>query len=190
MAATAPRRPASCSPTPRRAPEPRCEALLDEGFARRCDPDRRPLRARNAPPVRTPRSARRDPRTDRTRDFPALRALNDRASGEELRRTRPRTRRPAAPARWREWMGRVEAVVFASARPVLREDLVPVVRANCNIDLILDDIRDELRGHPFMRSFRSRAVGAFAPSSGSAKPSEPRSAGQQNLNCRRRTRSS
>ena len=43
-------------------------------------------------------------------------------------------------------MGRVEAVVFASARPVLREDLARVVGANCNIDPILDDIRDELRG--------------------------------------------
>ena len=51
--------------------------------------------------------------------------------------------------RWREWMGRVEAVVFASARPVLREDLARVVGANCNIDLILDDICAELRGRPY-----------------------------------------
>jgi segregation and condensation protein B len=50
------------------------------------------------------------------------------------------------PLRWREWMGRVEAVVFASAPPVLREDLARVVGANCNIELILDDIRTELRG--------------------------------------------
>jgi hypothetical protein len=85
-------------------------------------------------------------------------------------------------------MGRVEAVVFPSARPVLREDLARVVGANRNIYLILDDIRTELRGRP-MRSFLSRAVGAFAPSSGSAKPSEPRSAGQENLNCRKRKRS-
>jgi segregation and condensation protein B len=53
------------------------------------------------------------------------------------------------PARWREWMGGVEAVVFASARPVLREDLARVVGANCNIELILDDIRTELRGRPY-----------------------------------------
>ena len=32
-----------------------------------------------------------------------------------------------APARWREWMGRVEAVIFASAEPVLRESLARVV---------------------------------------------------------------
>ena len=31
-----------------------------------------------------------------------------------------------APARWREWMGRVEAAIFASARPVLSEDLAQV----------------------------------------------------------------
>ena len=52
-------------------------------------------------------------------------------------------------ARWREWMGRVEAALFASARPVLREDLARVVGASCNIELILDDIRDELRGRPY-----------------------------------------
>ena len=52
-------------------------------------------------------------------------------------------------ARWREWMGRVEAALFASARPVLREDLARVVGASCNLDLILDDIRDELRGRPY-----------------------------------------
>ena len=39
--------------------------------------------------------------------------------------------------------------MFASARPVLREDLARVVGANCSIDLILDDIRDELRGRPY-----------------------------------------
>ena len=55
---------------------------------------------------------------------------------------------PAA-ARWREWMGRVEAAVFAAARPVLREDLAKVVGVSCNIELILDDIRAELRGRPY-----------------------------------------
>ena len=68
--------------------------------------------------VRPAGRARRDPRTDRTRDVPALRALS-----------MARTRRPTgeldteledlpAPARWREWMGRVEAAIFASAEPV------------------------------------------------------------------------
>jgi segregation and condensation protein B len=54
-----------------------------------------------------------------------------------------------APARWREWMGRVEAVIFASAEPVLREDLARVVGKACNLDLIIDDIRDELSPRPY-----------------------------------------
>src|SRR5208282_1827480 len=71
-----------------------------------------------------------------------------------------RTRRPTgeldteledlpAPARWREWMGRVEAAIFASAEPILRENLARVVGKGCNLDLIIDDIRDELRGRPY-----------------------------------------
>src|SRR5271165_6175412 len=54
-----------------------------------------------------------------------------------------------APARWREWMGRVEAVIFASAEPVLRESLARVVGRGCNVDLIIEDIRDELSGRPY-----------------------------------------
>ena len=54
-----------------------------------------------------------------------------------------------APARWREWMGRVEAVIFASVEPVTRESLARVVGKACNLDLIIDDIRDELRGRPY-----------------------------------------
>lgn len=51
--------------------------------------------------------------------------------------------------RWREWMGRVEAVIFASPEPVTRSVLARVVGASCNLDLIIDDIRDELRGRPY-----------------------------------------
>ena len=54
-----------------------------------------------------------------------------------------------APARWREWMGRVEAVIFASAEPVFRENLARVVGKACNLELIIDDIRDELSGRPY-----------------------------------------
>ncbi|SEF02702.1 segregation and condensation protein B [Rhizobiales bacterium GAS188] len=53
------------------------------------------------------------------------------------------------PARWREWMGRVEAIIFASPKPVPREILARVVGQNCNLDLLIDDIRDELRGRPY-----------------------------------------
>src|SRR5271163_4094122 len=54
-----------------------------------------------------------------------------------------------APARWREWMGRVEAVIFASSEPVVRESLARVVGKACNLDLIIDDIRNELSGRPY-----------------------------------------
>ena len=46
-------------------------------------------------------------------------------------------------------MGRVEAAIFASAEPVLRESLARVVGKACNLELIIDDIRDELRGRPY-----------------------------------------
>ena len=54
-----------------------------------------------------------------------------------------------APARWREWMARVEAVIFASAAPVSREQLARVVGKACNLELVVDDIREELRGRPY-----------------------------------------
>ena len=54
-----------------------------------------------------------------------------------------------APARWREWMGRVEAAIFASAKPTSRENLARVVGKACNLDLIIDDIRGELRDRPY-----------------------------------------
>src|SRR5271166_7032277 len=54
-----------------------------------------------------------------------------------------------APGRWREWMGRVEAAIFASAEPVSRENLARVVGIACNLELVIDDIREELRGRPY-----------------------------------------
>lgn len=52
-------------------------------------------------------------------------------------------------ARWREWMNRAEAVIFASDQPVTRETLAKVVGKSCNIDLLIDDIREELRSRPY-----------------------------------------
>ena len=52
-------------------------------------------------------------------------------------------------ARWREWMNRVEAVIFAAGEPVTRSVLARVVGAGCNLDLLIDDIREELRGRPY-----------------------------------------
>lgn len=54
-----------------------------------------------------------------------------------------------AELRWREWMLRVEAVIFASAEPVTRETLARVVGKDCSIDLLIDDLREELRARPY-----------------------------------------
>ena len=54
-----------------------------------------------------------------------------------------------ADLRWREWMLRVEAVIFASAEPVTRETLARVVGKECSIDLLIDDLHEELRSRPY-----------------------------------------
>jgi len=51
--------------------------------------------------------------------------------------------------RWREWMMRVEAVIFASTEPVCRETLARVVGKDCSIDLLIDDLVEELRDRPY-----------------------------------------
>ena len=50
--------------------------------------------------------------------------------------------------RWREWMGRVEAVLFASASPVGRDDLARVV-GNVSVEMLIEDIQAELTGRPY-----------------------------------------
>ena len=57
--------------------------------------------------------------------------------------------------RWREWMGRVEAVIFASSEPVGREVLSRLVGRACSVDLLIDDIRSELRDRPVAGVARS-----------------------------------
>lgn len=52
-------------------------------------------------------------------------------------------------ARWREWMNRVEATIFAASERVGRETLARIVGKSCSIDLLIDDIREELRGRPY-----------------------------------------
>jgi chromosome segregation and condensation protein ScpB len=51
--------------------------------------------------------------------------------------------------RWREWMGRVEAVQFASATPVGREDLAGLVGQGVSVEMLIDDIQAELTGRPY-----------------------------------------
>jgi chromosome segregation and condensation protein ScpB len=52
-------------------------------------------------------------------------------------------------ARWREWLLRVEAAIFAARDPVPRETLARLVGPQCNLDELLADIVDELRGRPY-----------------------------------------
>lgn len=51
--------------------------------------------------------------------------------------------------RWREWMLRVEAVIFAATEPVSRDTLARVVGRGCSIDLLIDDLREELSSRPY-----------------------------------------
>ncbi|WP_299790404.1 SMC-Scp complex subunit ScpB [uncultured Marivita sp.] len=51
--------------------------------------------------------------------------------------------------RWREWMGRIEAVLFASASPVGRDDLARVVGQGASVEMLIEDIQAELVGRPY-----------------------------------------
>ena len=71
--------------------------------------------------------------------------------------------------RWREWMRRIEAVLFASASPVPREDLARVVGQGASVDLLVDDLAADLEGRAFEIAqvsggwmFRTRAADAPA----------------------------
>ena len=70
--------------------------------------------------------------------------------------------------RWREYMGRVEAVLFAAPEPVTREILARVVGENVSIEALIDDIRQELRARPYEIVFvaggwRFQSRAKFAP---------------------------
>ena len=105
-----------------------------------------------APPaaVRSPGLSRRGARTDRTRDVPALRAVT---------MARTRSKKPKIfdreltdlpnPLRRREFMMRIEAVLFASPRPVSRETLSSLIGGDSHLDQLIADIREELRARPY-----------------------------------------
>jgi chromosome segregation and condensation protein ScpB len=81
---------------------------------------------------------------------------------------------PAA-ARWREWMLRVEAAIFASAKPVPREALVRLVGENCRFDDLIADLTHELRGRPYdltlvAGGYALRTKTRFAPAIRAAHP--------------------
>jgi segregation and condensation protein B len=70
--------------------------------------------------------------------------------------------------RWREWMRRIEAVLFASASPVPREDLARIVGQGTSVDLLVEDLAADLEERAFEIAmvaggwmFRTRPV--YAP---------------------------
>jgi segregation and condensation protein B len=78
-------------------------------------------------------------------------------------------------ARWREWMLRVEAAIFASARPVAREALVRLVGQDCRFDELIADLIHELRGRPYdlmlvAGGYALRTKTRFAPAIRAAHP--------------------
>ena len=79
-------------------------------------------------------------------------------------------------ARWREWMLRVEAAIFASPRPVSREALVRLVGQGCRFDDLMTDLAHELRGRPYdlvqvAGGYALRTKTRFAPAIRAAHPS-------------------
>ena len=65
-------------------------------------------------------------------------------------------------------MLRVEAVIFAAAEPVGREILARVVGGDCSLDLLIDDLREELRTRPYdivavAGGWQHRSRSAYAP---------------------------
>ena len=72
-------------------------------------------------------------------------------------------------------MLRVEAAIFASARPVPREALVRVVGQNCRFDDLIADLTQELRGRPYdltlvAGGYALRTKARFAPAIRAAHP--------------------
>lgn len=51
--------------------------------------------------------------------------------------------------RWREWLRRIEAVLFATATPVPREALDRVVGQGVSVDLLIEDLAEDLEGRPY-----------------------------------------
>lgn len=70
--------------------------------------------------------------------------------------------------RWREWMRRIEAVLFASAAPVGRDDLERVVGPGVSVDLLVEDLMVDLEGRPYEvarvgAGWMLRTLPAYAP---------------------------
>ncbi|NJM81432.1 MAG: SMC-Scp complex subunit ScpB [Tabrizicola sp.] len=50
---------------------------------------------------------------------------------------------------WREWLRRIEAVLFASASSVARDDLAKVVGQGASVDLLIEDLAVDLAERPY-----------------------------------------
>jgi chromosome segregation and condensation protein ScpB len=89
-------------------------------------------------------------------------------------------------ARWREWMGRVEAAIFAAPSPAPREALAKLVGKNCRLDDLIADIVDELRARPYdlvfvAGGYQLRTKPRFAGAIRAATAGELRDAGLPEL---------
>ncbi len=89
-------------------------------------------------------------------------------------------------ARWREWMGRVEAAIFAARDPVPREALAKLVGRSCKLDDLIADIADELRARPYdlvfvAGGYQLRTKPRFSAAIRAANAGELRNAGLPEL---------
>jgi chromosome segregation and condensation protein ScpB len=82
--------------------------------------------------------------------------------------------------RWREWMMRAEAAIFAAARPVARETLAGLVGDACRLDALIADINDELKARPYEivfvaggYQFRTRLAGTLRALAGTKNAGPP-----------------
>jgi segregation and condensation protein B len=83
--------------------------------------------------------------------------------------------------RWREWLRRIEAVLFASPEPVTRSALARVVGQGASIDLLIADLRAELADRPYdlrviSDGWALRTRPAYGPAIRVAAGSHPRAA--------------
>jgi len=70
--------------------------------------------------------------------------------------------------RWREWMRRIEAVLFSSASPVTSNDLARVAGHGASVALLVEDLAVELEGRSFELAqvaggWMMRTRSAYAP---------------------------
>jgi segregation and condensation protein B len=89
-------------------------------------------------------------------------------------------------ARRREWMGRVEAAIFAAPNPVPRAALARIVGKDCRLDELIADLQADLRGRPYdlvlvAGGYQLRTKPRFAAAIRAASGDELRDAGVPEL---------